>query len=196
MKILHIEDNPADARLFSKILSEAEAQAPSIIVKETLEEGLAVLKSTVFDAVFIDLNLSDSRGIGTLHAVLATHPGLPVIALTGMNDDELGSQAIKDGAQDYLPKDDLTPSGLRRSLRYGIERKKLMLKLEQQTQKARQEVEDLRKMIQPVKTHAVSSSIGFSDSQLRAFVLEYSQMLKQVQWKSRSIKQLISIPNY
>jgi len=183
LKVLLIEDNPADARLFLKMLSEDSASRFDITVKETLKDGLVVLHDEMFDAVFIDLNLPDCMGLGTLHAVLECQETMPVIALTGINDDELGSQAIKDGAQDYLPKDDLTPSGLIRSLRYSVERKKLVLQLYQKAQKAQQEIEELGKITQlvqaPSANHNDSSLISFSSVRVQQLVTQYGRILNK-----------------
>ena len=181
MRILLIEDNPADARLFSKIMTETDGPRHFITHTQTITECLTVLKHEVFDAAFIDLNLPDSSGLETLHTVLGCKPEMPIIILTGMDNDDLGSQAIQEGAQDFIPKDVISPSTLTRSLRHSIERKKLLLELHQKAQQAQQELQELRKIVQTPTTsgskNTDSSAQTPVSSQLHELVSAYSEIL-------------------
>lgn len=123
-EVLLTEDNPGDARLVEELLEEAPSRWDVTWVRrreaalERLNEGSAP------DVVLLDLGLPDSRGLDTLRAVLSATARVPVVVLTGHADTELGAEAVREGAQDYLLKDEVTSRGLVRTLNYAIERKK------------------------------------------------------------------------
>jgi signal transduction histidine kinase len=121
--ILLIEDEPTDALL----VREAFAQAPffhcTVARAEHLSEGLQHLRKEPSDVILLDLGLPDSQGLETLAKVQAVASTVPVVILTGLEDESLGLQAVRAGAQDYLPKGQLEPQLLVRAIRYAIERK-------------------------------------------------------------------------
>jgi two-component system cell cycle sensor histidine kinase/response regulator CckA len=94
----------------------------------TLTKALLVLCQPDIDVVLLDLNLPDSTGLETLRSVLARNPRLPIVVLTGA-DETVGIQAMRDGAQDYIPKYQLRAPLLARSLRYAMERYRSSLDL-------------------------------------------------------------------
>ncbi|MFB3883721.1 MAG: response regulator [Thermodesulfobacteriota bacterium] len=123
MRILLIEDNPGDARLVQEVLREAGSHF-EIRVVERLGLGLDFLASHEVDVVLLDLGLPDSRGLGTLTKLQTQFPHLPIVIMTGSDDETLGVQAVHFGAQDYLVKGQVDSRVLRRALQYAIERKK------------------------------------------------------------------------
>lgn len=126
--LLVLEDNPGDARLLQVQLSEAAASF-RVTTAERLGDALKQLGERRFDAVLTDLQLPDSNGLDTANAVRRHAAGAAVVVLTGSGDDALAMQAVHEGAQDYLVKGEVTPSGLARALRHAIERKKLERRL-------------------------------------------------------------------
>jgi len=124
IKILIIEDNPADARLIREQLKDLPSFAFSWRCAESLAAGIAALAANPVDVVLLDLSLPDSRGIETLHRVVAGYPQVPVVVITGQDDEGLAVQAVQEGAQDYLIKGQPDQTLLSRSLRYAIERKR------------------------------------------------------------------------
>ncbi len=122
-EILLFEDNPGDAGLLEELLEESN-NLYHLKVVETLEEGLNILNNYYFDIILLDLGLPDSDGISTLLDVNKNSPNTPIIVLTGLNNEEIGIQAMKKGAQDYLIKKEIDGKLLKRSIRYAIERKK------------------------------------------------------------------------
>lgn len=130
-KILLIEDNPGDARLIREMLSEQSNISFDIRHAERLSEGLNYLSSENLHVVILDLSLPDSKGIETLKKVCSSQFKVPIIVLTGLADEETGLKAIQEGAQDYLIKGHLNAELLRSSMRYAIERYKLMGKLQE-----------------------------------------------------------------
>lgn len=129
ISVLLIEDNPGDVRLIQEMLSDIK-QLFSIEHVDRLSEGLALLSETDIDVALIDLGLPDSQGLETFTRIHSHKPTMPVVVLTGLDDEALGIKAVQEGAQDYLMKGDVGKSILTRSLRYAIERQKLLCDLQ------------------------------------------------------------------
>jgi len=144
IKLLLIEDNPLDAKLFQKLLDRSSRVSYKVEFAGTLETGLEILKETdEIDAVVIDLNLPDSKGLDTFRAVRINHPNLPLIVLTAEDDDRTALQAVQAGAQDYIVKGDLSPLFLGRAIRYAIERQSSESKIHQLNQDLEKRILDL-----------------------------------------------------
>lgn len=131
--VLLIEDDADDAVLIQRYLSNALKVPFQIKHADRLSKGLEYLHDGGFDMVLLDLGLPDGRGLGTFEIVHAKAPHVPIIVLTGHNDDELAIEAVQKGAQDYLVKYQVTGDLLRRSIRYAIERQKLLTQIEHST---------------------------------------------------------------
>lgn len=127
IKVLLIEDNPGDAGLVREFLLENPSDGFRVRwVADLGKARLAAAETPAdqgFDVVLTDLSLPDSRGLATVRAVAGMFPELPVIVLTGLDDSQIGLQALKEGCQDYLVKGSGDPETLRRTIRYAIERK-------------------------------------------------------------------------
>jgi signal transduction histidine kinase/response regulator of citrate/malate metabolism len=133
INILLIEDNPQDAEIIERQLNVAREQGASdfaLTYVEYLAEGLVHLKDHTMDVILLDLNLPDSRGLDTFTAVHTSAPQTPIVVLSGMLDEDLATQAVRNGAQDYLLKDEVSSGLLTRALRYAIERKQLEEKMQ------------------------------------------------------------------
>ena len=122
IKVLLIEDNIGDAELIEEMLNDVEFKNFNLTNVETLEEGLNYLKSGNFDILLLDLGLPDSNGIQTLLKVHDQNNEIPIIILTGLNDEEVGLDALREGAQDYLVKGNVNSDLLSKSISYSIER--------------------------------------------------------------------------
>jgi PAS domain S-box-containing protein len=129
--ILLIEDNPGDARLVEILLEESDFYECEIINKTTLADGIQALKEEYFAAVLLDLTLPDSRGFETLEQLIEACPDVNVIVMTGLAAKEIGIRAVKAGAQDFLVKGDFDSDQLAKTLRYSIERKSVLQRLEE-----------------------------------------------------------------
>ncbi len=127
MRVLLIEDNPGDALLIREMLRDAREVAFALQICSTLAEGLQELSERRFDVILLDIDLPDSRGMETVSRLLNRHPAnpVPVVVLTGFDDQDVAVQALKAGAQDYLVKGDTTTNLLIRSIRYAIERHRI-----------------------------------------------------------------------
>ena len=121
-KILLIEDNPADAGLIQELLS-GERYGLEWVGRLAL--GLERLRSPGIDVVLLDLALPDSRELEGLDKILAQVPSLPVVILTGLQEETLGLEAIQRGAQDFLCKGAFSGPLVTRALRYSVDRKRI-----------------------------------------------------------------------
>jgi len=124
IKILLIEDNSGDVYLIEKQLEEFANFSYELKNVETLNEALSVLKEQTFDVILLDLGLPDSDGINTFLKIYNKNPLIPIIILTGLNDETIGSYAVKKGAQDFLVKGQIEGKLLQSTIQYSIERKK------------------------------------------------------------------------
>ncbi|MFL6563753.1 MAG: putative bifunctional diguanylate cyclase/phosphodiesterase [Burkholderiales bacterium] len=131
-KVLLIEDNPGDARLIREMIAEESGAPFEIECAPRLAQGLERLSAGGIGLVLLDLSLPDSMGLDTFAKVYAHSPAVPIIVLTGTDDNNLALAAVKRGAQDYLVKGRLDRELLLRSMQYAIERKRYQLQLEHQ----------------------------------------------------------------
>ncbi len=122
--VLLVEDNPADARLLKEILADAGPTDLTMIWTERLGDGLARLRAGGVDVVLLDLSLPDATGMDTVTRTHAAAPEVPIVVLTGLDDETAALQAMKWGAQDYLVKGQVESQILVRAIRYAIERKR------------------------------------------------------------------------
>jgi signal transduction histidine kinase len=129
-RILLVEDSRSDARLLEATLLGAGAYRFRLTHVERLAEALAALAGGGFDVVLLDLHLPDSQGLDTLAARERDQPGVPVMVLTGFDDEELAVRAVQAGAQDYLPKGLVDGALLARLIRHAIERHQIGVELE------------------------------------------------------------------
>ncbi len=123
IRVLMIEDSPGDARLIEIYLSQATTTTYRLTHCTTLDDGLGRLDRDEFDIVLLDLKLPDSSGIETFEQTYARAPDVPIVVMTGHDDAQLAFRAVREGAQDYLVKNNVDAPLLNRSIRYAIERK-------------------------------------------------------------------------
>ncbi len=123
LRLLLIEDNTGDARLLREHLGDAAGTRFDLDVVGTLAAGLARLETESFDLVLLDMSLPDSAGLDTFKNVHNHSPEVPIIVMSGLDDEAVAVQTVHEGAQDYLVKADLDHRLLVRSIRYAIERK-------------------------------------------------------------------------
>ncbi len=131
-KVLLIEDNPGDARLIKEMLAEDPETPFALHTADRLSKGLEHLSAGETGLVLLDLSLPDSFGLETFAKVYAHSPMVPIIVLTGNDDQTVALSAVKGGAQDYLVKSRLERELLLRSMQYSIERKRYQVQLEHQ----------------------------------------------------------------
>jgi signal transduction histidine kinase len=127
IRALLIEDNLGDARLIREMLREAGVghTAVELTHADRLALGLQQLTNRVTDVVLLDLTLPDSHGFETFTTVHAQAPDIPLVVLSGLDDETLAVRAVQEGAQDYLVKGQVDGGAILRSMRYAIERQRL-----------------------------------------------------------------------
>src|SRR5271170_5694426 len=127
--ILLIEDNPGDADLVRLRLVEGKSEVHVNCVTR-LSDALACLECDTPTLVLLDLNLPDSHGAETFRKVMQKAPNVPVVILSGQDDESLALKAVHQGVQDYLVKGEITSKQLERAVRYAVERQSLLRSLE------------------------------------------------------------------
>ncbi len=147
-KLLLIEDNPGDARLMQIMINEAGAHLFQVDWVTRLEEGLNKLRNEEgYAAVLVDLTLPDSEGEDTIQRTLAAAPNTPVIIMTGFEDEILASRAMRRGVEDYLVKGQADGRLIYRSIRYAIQRKKLVRELREGQERYQLLAENIRDVV-------------------------------------------------
>ncbi len=123
--VLLVEDNPGDARLLREMFKEQGSHKTELTHVECMSDAEKHLAQRQVDVILLDLGLPDAEGVGSVRRVRAAAPHVPLVVLTGMDDESLAAQALQEGAQDYLIKGQIDARVLLRALRYAIERKSL-----------------------------------------------------------------------
>ncbi|MEK6768503.1 MAG: response regulator, partial [Gemmatimonadota bacterium] len=145
IRVLHVEDSPGDARLLREALKGGRL-AFEIECADTMVGGLERLAAGGWDVVLLDLALPDSSGLESVSRVRAASADVPIVVLTGLEDEALGLAAVQGGADDYLVKGEVKPalgSMIQRSVRHSLERRRLRVQLEtrERQQRAAAELE-------------------------------------------------------
>ena len=121
--LLLVEDNAGDARLIREMFNEQGANDTELLRVGNMSEAEQCLAEHPIDIILLDLGLPDSQGLEAVRRAHAAAPRVPLVVLTGLDDESLAGQALQVGAQDYLIKGQIETRGLLRALRYAVERK-------------------------------------------------------------------------
>jgi CheY-like chemotaxis protein len=144
IKVLLLEDDPADKELIREFLSEEQHVQISLTHADRLSSAISLLEKEEFDVILSDLSLPDSRGLETFDNIHNRFPDIPIIVLTGLDDKATALDAVSRGAQDYIYKGQITHGHLlSRAILYAIERHKLLLELDRKIK----EIKTLRGII-------------------------------------------------
>ena len=130
LQVLLVEDNSGDARLLREMFSNESAGSFELTHVLRLSEALSLLAKGGIDIVLLDMGLPDGHGLDTVRRAHAIAPGVPLIVLTGLDDEALAAEAMKEGAQDYLIKGEIENRALPRALRHSIERQRMQSETE------------------------------------------------------------------
>lgn len=158
--ILLVEDEAAFADMLTEVLIAECGDALRVSTASRLHEALRHLKQEGFDLILLDLSLPDQQGLATFAAVKRAVPLLPIILLTGLDDESLALQALRDGAQDYLVKGQFDGILLARAIRYAIERNQIERRLRQSEEFYRlisENVTDMISVLDPAGRRLYSS---------------------------------------
>jgi len=125
-KVLLVEDNLGDARLIREIFRQQLSNYSKLSHVETMEGAERHLSAHSVDLVLLDLGLPDEQGLGAIRRVHAVAPKVPVVVMTGLDDDEVAVQALEEGVQHYFVKSEVATRGLSRPLHYDTFLKRIM----------------------------------------------------------------------
>jgi signal transduction histidine kinase len=125
LQILLVEDNLSDARLLREMFSSEKPGSYELVHFLRMSEAIKHLAKGGVDIVLLDMGLPDAHGLDTVRRAHAAAPDVPLIVLTGLDDEAMAADAMKEGAQDYLIKGQIENRALPRALRYAIERHRL-----------------------------------------------------------------------
>ena len=210
IKILLVEDNPGDARLLREALAETRSVQFDSTHVDRLGEALRRLREESFEIILLDLSLPDGQGLDTVARVHGQVPNLPIVVMTGLEDEQLAVDALREGAQDYLVKGKVDGHLLVRSIRYAIERKRAEEQIQQNLRRLRalQEIErattstlDLH-MVLDVLLQKIDLLLPYSAATVRLFnkatgLLEpiACRNLEEREWKAELWRGGRGIPN-
>lgn len=121
-RVLVVEDDPVFRRFVLAALRETRFVDAKADTAGSLEEAAQALASTSYDCILLDLGLADSQGIDTVRSALERAPAIPIVVLTGEEDDLVADLALQEGAQDFLEKAQLEPRSLGRAIRHAVDR--------------------------------------------------------------------------
>ncbi|HUS05293.1 MAG TPA: PAS domain S-box protein [Bryobacteraceae bacterium] len=152
ISVLLVEDNPGDARLMREAVREAEGSNIRLTHEDTLAKALARLEAERFDIIMLDLSLPDADGLETLVTAHSHSPSVPIVVLTGLDDEALAVRALREGAQDYLVKGQVTSHLLVRAMRYATERKRAVEALQRSEEYFRSLIENALDIITVLDT--------------------------------------------
>jgi PAS domain S-box-containing protein len=147
IRVLLVEDNPGDARLFSELVRDTGAGQWKMVRVDRLSAALDRLSREPFDVMLLDLSLPDADGLDTLIRAHAEAPKIPIVVLTGHDDEALAVRAVRAGAQDYLVKGRMDGDLLVRSIRYASERGRAVEALERREEHYRSLIENSMDLI-------------------------------------------------
>ena len=183
LKILLIEDNPDDVDLLRHNLARLPLARVEIETCRLLADALKRLggKNAKIDVILVDLGLPDSQGLDTFFKVHQQAPQTPIVVLSGLDDERLGVQAVREGAQDYLVKGQVNGVLLWRSLRYSVER----MRIEEALRQARDDLE--------VRVQERTAELATANAALKQMVTEISTAGDQVREALQGIIQTISL---
>ncbi|GAB6143821.1 response regulator [Desulfocicer niacini] len=135
LKILLFEDDPDDVVLLKETFKSDGFAAIDLTAVKTLSDGMKFLDKQTVDIILLDLHLPDSNGLDTFRALQKIVNHIPVIILSGLSDEKIALDSLREGAQDYLVKGQIDGNLLRRSIRYAIERMKIKKELKESQDK-------------------------------------------------------------
>ena len=155
LRVLLVEDSPTDAQLFQHVFFRAAVGDWTLVHAERLSEAIDYCRTQSFNVALLDLRLPDSEGLDTVSQFNQAVPHVPIIILTVFDDEELALQAMAQGAQDYLVKDQVTTQLLRRSIRYTLERSQILQQL-RNSERATQQALTKERELNQLKSYFVS----------------------------------------
>ncbi|MBM4446484.1 MAG: PAS domain S-box protein [Chloroflexi bacterium] len=169
IKILLIEDNPGDIRLIREMLAGVPDASWELQSVGQLSTGLECVAKQQPNVILLDLGLPDSQGLDTLHKTFTRIKGIPIVVLTGLDDEGVGIEAVRHGAQDYLVKRLLSGLALWRAISYAIERKQMEDELREAKEFAESLITSARDGVSVLDSNGVHINVNYAMCEMTGF---------------------------
>jgi signal transduction histidine kinase len=146
MRVLIVEDSATDARVVEEYLRIGNGSI-ELHAAQRLHDALDIAQAHALDVILLDTSLPDAEGVDAVRRMREAVPQVPIVILSGFEDESVATQAVQAGAQDYLIKGHVDDVALRRALRYAIERQQLLDRLATSEAHLQEENVTLRRLI-------------------------------------------------
>jgi PAS domain S-box-containing protein len=175
IKILLIEDNPLEQQYVKELIARFNGAHYELVAEDLLGKSVRHFADGEIGVILLDLNLPDSHGLDTFRTVHRLAEHIPIVILTGIEDDTLALQAMEGGAQDYLVKGQINTQVLQKAVRYAIERHRILQELKKTTSRLKKEEETLNQRENTLQTllNAPKDTIALLNS--RGTILEINE---------------------
>jgi len=193
LQILLVEDNLPDVIILKKQFQKFQNLKTELRHVSTCREAIILLQNNLFDVIFLDLSLPDSQNLDTVKTIYHYSQDIPILVLTGLNDEKIAIASVREGAQDYLVKGEINLDNLQRSIRYAIERKQRLKEISMLNRRlsiSNQELENYAYIVshdlkQPLQTILASTqlilhfekNLGEKSQELLQFILTSSKQM-------------------
>jgi two-component sensor histidine kinase len=165
LQILLVEDSAGDARLISEMFRREQPGSVVVTHVSCLADAVKQLLIGAIDIVLLDMGLPDAHGLETIRRAQAAAPDVPIIVLTGLDDEKLADQAMKQGAQDYLIKGQIENRALPRALRYAVERQRTQVEVRARTEELGHSLIKIQTLLREIH-HRVKNNLQIISSLL------------------------------
>ena len=194
-RVLLVEDSRAYAELVEDMLDESRSGFEVVLARGIAEAG-SRLGEEHFDCVLMDLGLPDAAGLTGMRRLLELAPAIPVVVLTGVDDDEVGLEAVKEGAQDYLVKARSDGPLIARAIRYAIERKLVELELADRAAQIQAFAERQRDFVASASHELrtpLTSILGYLEIVLEDEEADFSEQRPHIEVAYRNSRRLLAL---
>lgn len=201
--VLLVEDNRIEARLLEVLLNESVVAEFRVVNAERLNTALQLLEQQPFDVILLDLSLPDTTGMETFRKLQSTVPHMPIVVLTGLEDERIAGAALYEGAQDYLTKQFSDGRVIERAIRYAIQRKQAeqerlhlireqaeqtkQLQIEQSARREAEKANELKMLFLAMISHELRTPL----TSIKGFVT--TLLADDVQWDEASQRKFLGI---
>ena len=135
LRVLIVEDDAVDRMQLERLLASTTLEVAEVKCANRLATAIDMLRQSNFDVLLLDLGLPDSQGIESVMQLQTHAPDVPIIVLSGLDDEKTATTAVQKGVQDYLIKGQVDSTLLMRAIRYALERKKAERQLQMAEQR-------------------------------------------------------------
>nr|WP_315218627.1 ATP-binding protein [uncultured Duganella sp.] len=176
LMVLVVEDNPGDVALIEETLASSAGSSVELVYATSMGQALDQLDCNALDVVLLDLGLPDGHGVACVEQVRRHHRHLPIVVLTGLNDEQMAMACIAAGAQDYLCKDRVLSHNVRRAIDYAIARRDAAVQMARSEQLERENTQ--MQEVNRAKSQFIASMSHELRTPLNA-VIGFGEMLRK-----------------